>query len=371
MQQTRWMDEAPGALPATPLTRRLSAGLGTPFDRTPPAEAAATLLRCFGVTAASVTRLATERDDTFRVAVAGDAHGFVLKISAPGDEPGEIELQGAVIAHAAARDASLPLQQLVTPLAASPTHGGRAVRLLRYLPGRLLNEVDPSSGPWLAVGRMLGRLTSALAEFEHPAADRWLAWDLARLAELSELVPVIAGEDRRRAVATLLAELSAETLPALHLTPRHIVHNDFHGGNLVVHAESPDFVTGILDFGDVVRSHHAADLAVAMSYAVPRFQASSFQASSSQASSSAAGDPWAPALALASGYRDLVHLSDAESVLVPQLVLGRLAQRIVLASWLAAARPENSEYTSRNLEATWRQLVSLRHSPLPGGGVRQ
>ena len=353
MHQNQWMDEAP---PATGLTRRLLAGVGAPFERTPPAEAAAVALRCFGVTAASIARLATERDDTFRLVVPGDAHGYVLKISAPGDDPAEIELPGAAITHASARDASLPLQRFVPPLHHSPTHGGRPVGLVRYLPGRLLSEADPSPTEWRSVGRMLGRLTDALADFEHPAANRWLAWDLARLAELSELVPVIDGEDRRRAVATLLSELSAETLPALHLTPRQVVHNDFHGGNLVVQSNAPDFITGILDFGDVVRTHRAADLAVAMSYA---------------ASSSRAGDPWAPAIALASGYRERVTLSDAESVLVPHLVLGRLAQRLLLASWHVKSRPENAEYTSRNLESTWRQLVSLRRSPLPRGGARQ
>ncbi len=344
------------ALPATELTRRLLAGLGVAFERTPPAEAATVALRCFGVTAASITRLATERDDTFRLAVTGDPHGFVLKISAPGDDPAEIGLQEAAIAHAAAQDSSLPLQQFVPSLGPSTSHGDRAVRLFRYLPGRLLSEVDPSPSDWRAVGRMLGRLTGALVDFEHPAADRWLAWDLARLGELSELAPVIDGEHRRRAVATLLAELSAETLPALQLTPRRVVHNDFHGGNLVVHPEAPDFITGILDFGDVVRSHRVADLAIAMSYARP---------------SSRADNPWAPAIALASGYRELVSLSDAESVLLPHLVLGRLAQRLLLASWLAEARPENSQYTARNLESTWRQFVSLRQSPVPTGGVRQ
>ena len=89
------------------------------------------------------------------------------------------------------------------------------------------------------------------------------------------------------------------------------------------------------------------------------------------APSSRVDAPWAPAIALASGYRERVTLSDAESALVPHLVLGRLAQRLLLASWLVTTRPENAEYTSRNLESTWRQLASLRQSPLPMGGARQ
>ncbi|MHC5796754.1 phosphotransferase [Lacisediminihabitans sp. FW035] len=371
------MDEA---LPTTPLVRRLQMGLGSPFDRTPAAEARAIARECFGMTATSVTRLATERDDSFRLEVGGHSDGFVLKISPPGEDAGEIDLQEAAIAHAAARDPRLPLQRFVLPLHSSPppsssAAGGRAVRMLHYLPGRLLGDGEPTLVEWRAVGRMLGRLTGALADFEHPAADRWHAWDLARLAELAELVPAIADTGRRRAVATVLAQLSAETLPALRVTPRQVVHNDFHGGNLVVRAGTPEFVTGILDFGDVVLSHRAADLAVAMSYATPPSLRSRSGGLGSTGPGStgpgSAGNPWEPALALASGYRELVGLSGAEAALLPQLVLGRLAQRLLLASWLAAERPENSEYTARNLESSWQHFVSLRESPLPRDGVRQ
>ena len=48
------------------------------------------------------------------------------------------------------------------------------------------------------------------------------------------------------------------------------MHQDVNADNLLVDASADGFVTGILDFGDVVRSSVVGDLAVAMSYAVGR-----------------------------------------------------------------------------------------------------
>ncbi|QNE46501.1 phosphotransferase [Glaciihabitans sp. INWT7] len=240
------------------------------------------------------------------------------------------------------------------PLDATPLDG-RATRLIRYLPGRLLSDTATSTAQWAAVGRMLARVALALAEFDHPAASRWLAWDLAHLDQLAELVPMLPHDDQRSAVGRLLADLAANTLPTLRLTPRQAVHNDFHGGNLIVDPGAGGFVTGILDFGDVVRTHRSADLAIAMSYAIPP--------------SARDGDPWTAAIALAAGYRDLIALPAHEVALLPQLVRGRLAQRLLLGSWMSATRSENAAYTARNLDATWRQFLRLSDSPPPHGAL--
>ncbi|MFM9919824.1 phosphotransferase [Lacisediminihabitans sp. H27-G8] len=344
----------------TPLVERLSSGLARPFERSTDDRVVALVQRQYGMTPTRVHRLATERDETFRLWVVGEPIGFVLKIAPPGDDPAELDLPVAAIAHAARRDATLPLQRFIAPLpGTSPRDGAglddRATRLIRYLPGRLLSDTPTSTAQWRAVGRMLARVALALAGFDHPAASRWLAWDLANLDHVAELVPMLPNDEQRTAVGRLLADFTVNTLPSLRLTPRQAVHNDFHGGNLIVDPDARGFVTGILDFGDVVRTHRCADLAIAMSYAIPP--------------SARSGDPWTAALALAAGYRDVSELSVDEVALLPHLVRGRLAQRLLLGSWMSATRSENAAYTARNLERTWRQFLRLSDSPPPRGAL--
>lgn len=344
----------------TPLVERLSSGLARPFERSTDERVIALTERQYGMTPTRVLRLATERDETFRLWVAGEPNGFVLKIAPPGDDPAELELPGAAISHAAGRDATLPLQRFIAPLPGTSPRGGaalddRATRLIRYLPGRMLSDTPTSTHQWRAVGRMLARVALALADFDHPAAGRWLAWDLANLDDMAELVPMLPNDEQRSAVGKLLVDFTANTLPSLRLTPRQAVHNDFHGGNLIVDPDTRGFVTGILDFGDVVRTHRCADLAIAMSYAIPP--------------SVRSDNPWTSAVALAAGYRDVSELSVDEVSLLPQLVRGRLAQRLLLGSWMSATRSENAAYTARNLETTWRQFLRLSDSSPPRGAL--
>ncbi len=340
----------------SPLMLRLGSGLGSPFVRMTSDEARSVVARTYGLRVGGMSRIATERDDTFRVAV--DAADYILKIAHPEDDPREIALQTAALAHATIRDPGLPVPRIIDPVEARMGDGrtsdvrttdGRVVRMFSYLPGRLLSDSTANPHQVRQCGRMLARLGNALADFEHPASSRWLAWDLQHLDELGELLPVIEGDDLRAAVADLLEKIAIETLPALRTTRRQVVHNDFHGGNVLVDAASDDFITGILDFGDVVHSFPVSELAVAMSYA--------------GSYSNESRDPWAPALALLDGYRSMSELTETELDILPNLVLGRLAQRMLLGSWLASARPENAGYTGRNIEVTRLQFVAMLGCP--------
>ncbi len=101
--------------------------------------------------------------------------------------------------------------------------------------------------------------------------------------------------------------------------PRQIIHNDGHAGNLLRSDASSDIVTGVIDFGDLVRTVTVADLGVSGANLVPHQV-----------------DPVAALAALAAGFHTQRPLSDAEIAALPDLVLARLALSTLLVEYQIA-----------------------------------
>ena len=282
------------------------AELNAPFDRMPEVEAADLLAAHWGTVAPTLTRLETERDDTFRFGSS------VLKVAHPADDPAVVDLQLAALAHASAADPGLPLQRVVPASdgSSSVSVGGRVARVFEWMPGTLAMGSVPTHRQLRAMGTMLGRLSLALRGFEHEASGRELAWDLQQLPALRELAV------DKPAMLAIVERFEAEVLPVLPRMPQQVVHNDFHPGNLLVDSASDTYVSGILDFGDVVHTARVADLGVALAY-LPM-----------------GSSPSENALPFLDGFESVVPLLPEERALLPHLVAARLVQRELLNSLL-------------------------------------
>ena len=293
----------------------LLAELVAPFDRVAEVDAATLLSERYGLPGARLERLDTERDDTFRVTAAG--RDLVLKIAHPDDSPDLIDLQLRALEHAAAVDPGLPLQAVVrTPDGELATEwGGRVARVFEWMDGRLARSGSPTPKQLQASGRMLGRLSLALREFEHPAARRQHAWDLANAPALREL------SADNPATLEIIDRFEERVLPAMTELPHQVIHNDFHPGNLLVDADTEAYVSGILDFGDVVHSARVNDLGIALAYL------------------STGSSPWEAARPFIAGFEEHVPLLDRERALLPHLVSARLVQRVLLNGLLERESP--------------------------------
>lgn len=332
----------------------LDDALAAPFTRLDDEHAITVLREGWGLEPSAVTRLDTERDDTFRVD-AGPSR-YVLKVAHPLDDPALLDLQCAALAHVAQRDPGVPVPLVLPDVDGAALrvlhHDGpqpRLARLLGWLPGRELDYAVTTTGQRRAVGAVLARLSLALDGFEHPAAERSLPWDLQQAATLRPLLPFVTDEGARQDAAAVLDRFDAGVHDAVLATRQQVLHNDLNPDNVVVDPDDPQFVSGVLDFGDMLRTSVVADLAVCMSYAVD-----------------AGDDPWGPAYDVASGYLAVRPLLDDEVALLPDLVRTRLAQRQLVNSWLAGTDPANAHYTGRSLAQSALALRAAVTAPAPG-----
>lgn len=325
----------------------LASELAAPFERATDTDAAAIVARHWGLHAERANRVDTERDDTFHVET--DSRGYALKIAHPHDAPAVIDLQVAASEWAIAQDPSLPIPRFLPTVDGTlqpvvPIAGvGRVARLIPWVEAQSLRaaiwDAAPSAGLLHSVGSTQARLTAALAGFRHPAESRTLAWDVARLPSLAELLDAVADPEP---LAAVLDHHTREVAPRLAALPQQVIHNDGNLDNLLVD-DLAQRVEAILDFGDVVRTARVLDLAVTASYLLPADD--QYRASDTVA-------------ALTAGWESVLALEPEERELLPRLVVARLLQRILLGSWLAREVPDNADYLGRNIEHTQAQLTN-------------
>jgi Ser/Thr protein kinase RdoA (MazF antagonist) len=180
------------------------------------------------------------------------------------------------------------------------------------------------------LGATLAHLALALRDFDHPAADRELSWDLRHAAEMGAMLDQLEPCEWRRELAAELARFERETVPRLQPLPAQIVHNDLSRDNVV---RAADGGLAVIDFGDVVRTQRVNDVAVAMADHLGEGE-----------------EPPAPALEFLRGYEAVEPLLPAEAELLPELLRARVVTRIVGGEWRSARFPENRAYLARNVE---------------------
>ncbi len=298
------------------------------------AEAEALAAGHFGLTG-RLDPLTSERDQNFRL-TAADGQIRVLKIANAAEPPEVTNFQTEALAHIARADPGLPVPRVVAARdgrveVALPS--GSIVRVLTWVEGTPLHTVAATPGLRRSVGATAARLTRALEGFSHPAQDHELIWDIRNAAKLRPLLPSVAEAGLRALCETALDRFDAEIAPALAALPWQVVHADFNPHNLLTDRGATE-ITGILDFGDMVRTPRICDLAVAASYQVD------------------AADPLVTLCEVIAGWHSVLPLLPGEEALILDLVAMRMVTTVVLSNWRAARQPENAAYFLRNLPSS-------------------
>jgi 4-aminobutyrate aminotransferase-like enzyme/Ser/Thr protein kinase RdoA (MazF antagonist) len=316
-------------------------------------EAAAVAREWFGVEG-TFSPLPSERDQNFRVAMAGgsgERDSAVLKIANALEDRSLLEAQNAALCHVAAHflsaEGAIPCPQ---PL---PTRDGGTiacvegpdgrqhyVRLLTYIEGKPLALFKPHDAGLLEdLGGFMGRLDAALCGFDHPSLHRAFHWDLARAVEVvGETVHEIGHPQRRELLAQLLARFERDTLPLLPRLRWAVIHGDANDYNVLVREQR---MAGILDFGDMVHSVLAAEPAVAAAYALLEKD-----------------DPLAAIASVVRGYHHAFPLEEEEIAALFDLICMRLCMSVCHAAHQRRHEPHN-EYLSISERPAWEALGRL------------
>ena len=153
----------------------------------------------YGVTGTGI-RLRGERSHNTLI-TSPDGRRFVLKIASPSEPPATIDLHARALVHLERRAPELPVARMVAALGGELVpelvHAGRShrMRLVTYLAGVTFDDHQTISIQGLrAIGELMGALSAALRDFEHPAAGDFMPWDIANGLIVDDEYRALSGE---------------------------------------------------------------------------------------------------------------------------------------------------------------------------------
>lgn len=295
---------------------------------------------------AGLTRLDGEFDLNF-LARASEGQGYILKVMRPGCEIGPVDMQVRALEHLAARAPDLPCPHVIRSRADAPFETvvdedgqTRLVWLLEQLPGHCYAMIEPKHDALIReVGRVLGGVALALADFRHDSLARDFKWNLRRAEWIAGQLSCIADPVRRATLEQICAEF-AGLESQLATLPDQAIHNDANDYNILVtgNLNEPRRVSGLIDPGDMCAAPRICDLAIAAAYMVldhPR--------------------PEAALAALVAGYHAAYPLTPTETDMILPLLRMRLAVSVVNSTLMTAENP-NDPYVTISQAPAWRFL---------------
>ena len=318
-----------------------------------PQDARAITAEHFGLTGEAV-ELASYQDRNFLI-TAPDGRRAVLKVANPHWGRSALELQNAAMAHAAG--AGLPF---ATPVCLPAVDGreivsveraGAAcdVRLVRHVSGTPLCVARHHAGAVrTAVGALGGRIARALADFEHPAAERVLQWDVRHARAVVDGLLEHVHDPRRRALVERAMAVHDARLAAVRDALRvQVIHGDVTRYNVLGRRDRAGRLqpSGLIDFGDTLRSYLVGELATALAD----------MAGTSE-------DPLRAMADVTAGFHAEVALTEAELTALFPLTLGRAAASAV-AGALQTALEDDNRYVGESTAVCWTRLAALAALP--------
>ncbi len=223
---------------------------------------------------------------------------------------------------------------------------GFAIRLLTFLEGNILGQGSYSPSLYNRIGHFMGQFSNAMQNFSHPDAYRpGDLWNLDNVLACREYLNDVKEADDRARIEHFYERYINDTQPRLPSLRRSVIHADANEQNLLVDAESPDDITGLIDFGDLQLATHVNEIAITMAYALL-----------------GEDDIEMAGKEILNGYTSEYPLDVEELEVLPNLIAMRLVQSILMSSHNAKRFPDN-EYIPISQKPARALLKKLKNEP--------
>ena len=232
------------------------------------------------------------------------------------------------------------------------------LRILEFLPGTLLAEVNPRSDALLLnLGERMAELGSVLGAYpDHPPPRINFEWALGRAGNIMEKSLNVLDSAQRALIELTLKDFRDNEREFLGLGSQ-IIHGDVNDHNVLVslNKEGQARISGIIDLGDAHSAPRVFDLAIAIAYGIL-----------------GTADPLLAASEITRGYYANQPLLEIEIDVLMTLVCARLGQSVCIAS-LRKHHGDTDPYHLISEADAWNTLSLLAAIPrkISSGTLRQ
>jgi ethanolamine-phosphate phospho-lyase len=209
----------------------------------------------------------------------------------------------------------------------------KTIRLLTFVSGQFLGDVERTDELLGSLGAFLGQLDESLSHIHNAViSSRRIKWDNQHLSMVEPYVMDIDDPGRRKIVLYYMQQFRERVLNHENRLRRCVIHNDANEWNLL---SKNGCISGIIDFGDIVESYRINELSVAITYAIMGLE-----------------DPIAKAAVIVKAYNEYSPLDTIEVDLLYYLIAARLCISVCNSAHSKKNNPDN-EYISVSEQGAW------------------
>jgi len=290
-------------------------------------------------------QLPSERDQNFLL-TSDTGERFVFKIANSLEQLPFLEAQNAAMTHLQSSVSFCPRvvsaqsgKQIEQAFLDGTSH---FVRLVTHISGEPMANVKHTSTLLYDLGKKLGAVTCALSSFDHPAFHREFHWDLMNATKIvRQYEKLVTPPSLRKQVVTCAENFESAMERHLDKLPRSVIHGDANDYNVIVEDQR---VVGLIDFGDMIHSFTAGELAIALAYVVLD-----------------QSDPLTCAKEVVAGYVSESMLNEEEFNVIWWLMLMRLCMSVCLAAHQQKQNPKNIylDVSQRSIRDSLPKLLAI------------